>query len=496
MTMSGRVMSCCAALLFALASVSAVQKLQSINDLKKINFGQSVPKHTLLLLYWFANVVDINNNHVICLPFNPNSNDYGSHHYGNYEQLLDPLPRGYQYFTVGNLNVNSHEQLPGYVVAPRAEYVGRNMDRIIFRVRQQNTGRSMQTDQVYITQHYEPSEQQGTRYDPEQTYQVSTNLLRQIREFSDGEHQDSLWDLRNRFGSSADDSQLGQIRNTWGNLACLGLLLFIVIKEKHSSKKQNKRDQPPARRNTQPDFVINIPEYQPQTLPKKNRMKTDGSWNLRDGTQLKVTTGKDGGARILWENVTENRPKNGVMVVLFKNQRDQEASKTFKCIGDSYSGSWDTSVPLNDGLQARLHKVRIQWCCFKVVGEEICRGPEFKNPTADKAVNINGYDANLQLFVKDGKACARLFVKKTFRSWKSEFNNSWIGFYASAAKATNQYEWWQWQWATKFRHSTDVQNSSHYVYEYHSGMSIAPGVQARFIGRPEEVKACTLSWGG
>ncbi|XP_034450355.1 uncharacterized protein LOC117766981 isoform X2 [Hippoglossus hippoglossus] len=494
MRISGRVMSCCAALFLTVASVSAVQKLQSINDLKKINFDQSVPKHTLLLLYWFANVVDINNNHVISLTFDPNNEDYGSHHYGNYEQLLDPLPRGYRYYTVGNLNVDSHEQLPDYVVDPLAEYEGRNMDRIIFRVRQQNTGRSMQTDQVYITQHYETSEQQGTRYNPEHTYQVSTNLLRQIREFSDGEHQDSLWDLRNRYGSSANDRELVHIRNTWGNLACLGLLLFIVIKEKHSSYKQNKRPQPPARRNTQPDFVVNIPENPSQTYPRQNHMGT-GSLNLRDETQLTVTTSKDGEARILWENVTENRLNNGVMVVLFNNNRDQEASKTFKCIGDS-SGSWDTSVPLNDGLQARLHKVRRQWCFLKVVGEEICRGPEFKNPRADSAVNISGYDAHLQLFVKDGKACARLFVKKTFSNWKSEFNNSWVGFYASADKATNQYEWWQWQWATKFRRSTDVQDYLYDVYDYHSGMSIAPGVQARFIGQPEEVKACTPSWGG
>ncbi|XP_019958463.2 uncharacterized protein [Paralichthys olivaceus] len=493
MRMSGRVMSCCAALFLALASVSAVQKLKSINDLKKINFGQSVPKHTLLLLHWFANVVDINNNNIIRLTFDPDDEDYGSHHYGNYEQLLDPLPHGYQYYTVGNLYEHRHEQLPDYVVNPQAEYAGRNMDRIIFRVRQQNRGRSMQTDQVYITQHYETFEQQGTRYDPDHTYQVTTNLLRQIREFSEGTNQNTLWDLRDRYGSNADDSQLRHIRNTWGTLACLGLLLFIVIQEKHSSYQQKKSTQPPARRKTQPDFVVNMPENPSRTHPRQNNFLRHLP-EQRDETQLTVTTGNNGKARIHWKNVTRDRLNNGVMVVLFKNNEDQEASSTYKCIEDSHSGSWDTSVPLNEGLQARLHKVRRQYCFWRVVGEEICRGPEFKDDRKDTAVDITGYNAKLQLFVKDGKACARLFVRKNFGNWKLEFDNSWVGFYASANKGTNQYEWRQWQWATKFRPKADVEDYFYDVYEYHSGMAIAPGVQARFIDWGKEVKARTPSW--
>jgi len=66
--------------------VSAVQrKLKSISDLKNINFGQSVPKHSLLLLHWFANTVNIDENNVINLTFDPNDGDYGSHYYGNFE---------------------------------------------------------------------------------------------------------------------------------------------------------------------------------------------------------------------------------------------------------------------------------------------------------------------------------------------------------------------------------------------------------------------------
>ena len=216
--MSGRVTSCCVTLLLVLTSVSAVQRLNSIEDLKKINFGQSVPKHSLLLLHWFANVVHINHNNVIRLTFDPDSGDYGSHHYGNYERLLDPLPQGYRYYTVGNLYQDTSFQLPDYVVDPPMEYEGENRDRIIIRVWGQRI------DQVYITQH-DTSEYQRTPYDPDHTYQITDNLLRQIKYFSVRDGQWSLLSLRNQFRSNAD---IDKIKRTWGSLACLGLFLFIV----------------------------------------------------------------------------------------------------------------------------------------------------------------------------------------------------------------------------------------------------------------------------
>ncbi|XP_033998498.1 uncharacterized protein LOC117492368 isoform X1 [Trematomus bernacchii] len=268
MKISGRVTWCCVALLLALTSVSAVQKtLKSIIGLKKINFGQSVPKHSLLLLHWFANEIDIDNNNIIQLTFDPNSGDYGSHHYGNYEDLLDPLPQRnqYHYYTIGNLHQGTSNPLPAYVAHPGTDYDGENRDRIIVRVREQNRGQAYQTiDEVYITQHYDTSENQGTPYDPDHTYSITPNLLRQIREFAVGQNQ--LSHLRNRFGSSADEEQ---IRNTWGPLACLGLLLYIVIQEKHS-KQQNNR--PENRRNPRNEREHNVPRNERQhNVPRNER---------------------------------------------------------------------------------------------------------------------------------------------------------------------------------------------------------------------------------
>uniref|UniRef100_A0A3Q1JLF4 Uncharacterized protein n=1 Tax=Anabas testudineus TaxID=64144 RepID=A0A3Q1JLF4_ANATE len=173
--------------------------LNSINDLKRINFGQSVPKYSLLLLHWFAKTVSIDNNNVIWLTFDPNDKDYGSHPYNNFERLLDPLPQGHRYYTVGNPNQGSSLELPSYVVNHGMEDMRRNTARIIIRVSDRHPNIA---DQVYITQHYETNQHQGAEYDPEHTYEVTTDLLREIREFSVSQNQrHSLSELRDDFGS-------------------------------------------------------------------------------------------------------------------------------------------------------------------------------------------------------------------------------------------------------------------------------------------------------
>ncbi|XP_019751935.1 uncharacterized protein LOC109531848 isoform X2 [Hippocampus comes] len=488
MTMSGGLALCCAALLLSIASVCAVQRLNTINDLKKVNFGQAVPKHSLVLLHWFANIIDIDNNDVIRLPFDPNLGTYGSHHYGNYERMLNPLPRGnirYRYYTVGNLN-QGQSDLPDYVLnPPNAAYQGRNRDRIIFRVREHDTRwqNGETVDEVYITQHYENSNE-GTRYDPAHTYQITINLLRQIREFSVEDNQsNSLTELREDFGSNIDDSQLRSLKITWRELACLGLLLYMVLEEKY---QRHNKPRPAAKRNAQPHCVVDIPEN------RENHHDVLKSWRESyggGGTQLEVTTESKGKAGILWRGVPKQRLKERVMVVLYKDNNAQEAMYSHVIASDL--GQVNTSVPLNVGLQARLHKTKKKFCFWTVPAEEICRGEEIRNP---EKVRIHGYDASLQLFVKDGKACARLFVNRAFENWKTEFKRSWVGFYANSNKSTKEYEWWRWQWATKFKPASSPHDHDHDVYEYHSGMAIAPGVQARFILRNDIVMAQTSSW--
>uniref|UniRef100_A0A8C5BSM8 Uncharacterized protein n=1 Tax=Gadus morhua TaxID=8049 RepID=A0A8C5BSM8_GADMO len=232
-------------LLSILPTASTIGILNSINDLKKIPFGQSVPKHSLVLLHWFANTIEIDNNDAIELTFEPNHGDYGTHHYGNYEGVLDRLPFGQQYYTLGNSMINNHRiSLPSYVTGDLNHLLGgevMNRARIVFSLLGQDI-----IDQVFITQHYHASQGQGTVYDPVHTYQITINLLRELREFSlDQNQQSELSDIGTNFGSGIDYDELCLIRNTWGQLACVGLLLFIVINERNTSTPQSMMYYPP-----------------------------------------------------------------------------------------------------------------------------------------------------------------------------------------------------------------------------------------------------------
>ena len=250
-----------------LPTESAIRILNSINDLKKIPFGQSVPQHSLVLLHWFANTIEFDNNDAIQLTFEPRNRDYGTHHYGNYERVLDPLPPGQQYYTLGNINpmINNGISLPSYVTGDLNHLLGSeelNRARIIFSLLHQDT-----VDEVFITQHYQAHQGQGTAYDSEHTYRVSINLLRELTVFSsDQREQSELSEIGGYFGSRINDDKLSSIRNTWGRLACVGLLVFIVINQRNLPCRPNRAREPkrPPKRNNptsvKPHISLNIPE--------------------------------------------------------------------------------------------------------------------------------------------------------------------------------------------------------------------------------------------
>lgn len=237
MKMSGRALSCCVFLFLSLGNGSAIKRLNSIRDLNETNFGQSVPRHSLILLRWFASVITIDNNGIIHPTFDLVREDYGSHHYGNFERLLNPPPPGYHYYTVGNINQDTTVRLPDDVVNSLLRYGAQNRNRIIIRVQ-----RSLQIiDQVYLTQHYGSSEYKGTGYDPYHTYQITTNLLRELRQFPVGYNQPPPSGLRNQFGRIVYECQSRDIGNRWVDpptrgkwcsdliLATLCLFFFLLI---------------------------------------------------------------------------------------------------------------------------------------------------------------------------------------------------------------------------------------------------------------------------
>lgn len=193
--------------------------LNSINDLVKISDGDSVSKHSLILLYWFAKTIHIDDWDNMRLTFDVNRGDCGSHWYGNYEHMLEPLPSGYNYYTIGNLYKGHSSLLLNYVVNPPRTYEGNNRDRIIVRV--QRGGETI--DQVYITQH--ASDPQWSSYDARCTYRISPTLIKQLRRLNVNENQ--MPHLRELLRSEGNNFQTRPSPDY--QCSCLLVLIFLLV---------------------------------------------------------------------------------------------------------------------------------------------------------------------------------------------------------------------------------------------------------------------------
>ncbi|XP_038859470.1 uncharacterized protein LOC120055652 [Salvelinus namaycush] len=457
--MIGRGFLGCFILCLSLASVCAVKgTLNSIKDLKGIEFGHTFPRHGLMLLHWIANNIYNDNNGNMRLNFNPARRDYGFHFYGNRPCSLPfLLPESGRYYSLGNMNSNGSRALPYYVTRSFYNSRGpeRNMDRVVLRVRDEGSNQFI-ADEVYVTQHYPLNENRGTGYDPTRTYRVNVILLRQIQNLSNI----NLNVIPQTYHAEINHSSLQSLRNTWGDTPGLVLLLALVL---HFTHRNILFKEQALRLTSQPQSGMDNP-----------RVEDDKSL-----IKLEVKTTDRGKARIIWSGIPKRLLDQGVMVVLYKSN-GSESKLDRVSVGGKASGSYNTSVPLNPGLQVRLHKKVMILCVFATIGDEICRSSEFHDANREIPAYINDYDASLQLFVKDGKACARLYVKKSFTAWKKTFNNSWVGFYSSEGTLDHK----TWQWAVKFSEEScsDWADIPGYdVYVYKSSMTMSPGVQARFI---------------
>ncbi|XP_038860246.1 uncharacterized protein LOC120056124 isoform X2 [Salvelinus namaycush] len=466
--MVGRGILGCFILCLSLASVCAVRgTLNSIKDLKGIQFGHTFPRHSLMLLHWLADNIHIDNNNKMRLNFNPTRGDYGFHFYGNRPPSLPILlPGSGSYYSLGNMNSFGSRGLPDYVTQRLYNSRGpeSNMDRVVLRVREEESNPFI-VDEVYVTQHYRRNENRGSAYDPANTYRVSFNLLTQIQRLICQNEIPRIYNVE------INHNSLQELKNIWGHTPGLALLLAIVL-----------------------SF----------TLPKvkggcAQAVETQSDMEDKDNTliKLELKTTDRGKARIIWSGIPKRLLDQGVMVVLHRNNNSDSKSELDRSsVGGQTSGSYNTSVPLNPGLQVRLHKVTYWWGLWSTIGEEIWRGSEFHDANREIPVDIIRHDASLQLFVKDGKACARLYVKKSFTAWKKTFNNSWVGFYSSHNKSMLNYNTWQWAVSFSMEKRSDLEDVPEYdIYVYNSSMVMSPGVQARFmLQRRSSEAARTLPW--
>ncbi|KAL1023519.1 hypothetical protein UPYG_G00041890 [Umbra pygmaea] len=157
-------------------------QLSTIEELRDSSFGRPLPRHGLMLLFWYArDCVDFDfydNMQVQCYP---ETGDFGFHHFGNFENILPVLLQNSRekYFEVGNLNTESYplaKDLPPYVRQNYGLSLGHrqcNKDRIIISLKHRHV------TATYVTEHKENGIQ--GKFDPERTHLVSPDLIRVIR---------------------------------------------------------------------------------------------------------------------------------------------------------------------------------------------------------------------------------------------------------------------------------------------------------------------------
>ncbi|ROL40643.1 hypothetical protein DPX16_9637 [Anabarilius grahami] len=438
-----------------LASVSSVRKRNNIDDLKNVDYGKSAPRHGLQLLFWFAQeVVDVDHNNILVLNsnFDPHRGDFGFHLYLNKEGILPSLSSLQSYYSVGNLKSPGAKTLPAYVQRyyRNTNVPQRNMDRLIVSMIQNNPNRMFR---VFITAH----NLHKNDFNPSDTYEIDPALILQI-----GHPYNCTLDQNNNYGIYKEDQICCQF----------------LIQTGYNSTECTHRD----------------------TSHRKKRSPSAHCITY-EGVKLEIKASTQGYPRLVWE-IPAYRTENSkyVHIDICQNTHSSDTSEVYALVRKQFhihksSGALDTSVSLDAGLQPRL---RLYTSLFNYHFTEpyIWYGPEIDGANGLIPAIIKGLDASLQLYAEDGKACARLYIEKTFSKWEDVLYHSWVGFYKSSQDENVDY--YTYPNAVKFPKMNNYITDNYDVYQYNSSLAMAPGVQIRFLldKKYNNVLAQTTPMGG
>lgn len=217
--------------------------------------------------------------------------------------------------------------------------------------------------------------------------------------------------------------------------------------------------------------------------------------NAYEGIKLEIKTSTQGYSKRIWENIPAELMENyeHVYIDICQNSDSNKDHFMKQFNIQTSSGTLYTSVSLNAGLQPRLRLYTTRFI-HNLINPYIWYGPEFDGANRVIPFRIKWFDAGLQLYAKDGKACARLYIKKTFSDWKDDLYYSWVGFYKSSQDKNNGYSTYQYAVNFAMIDSTSIKNYD--IYQYDSSLAMAPGVQIRFLldKNDNNVLAQTTPW--
>ncbi|XP_063076475.1 uncharacterized protein LOC134466510 [Engraulis encrasicolus] len=445
------------------ASASGIQTINSISDLRALEYGKCFPQHGLMLLHWLSSIITIDRSDVVqfkpkvfdpitSYPFTPFAND---------NHFLPDLTPTTAYYMAGNLLRGSAGRFPSYVTQDfynSYNYPMRNRDRVIIRV--DFWYNPVRIDQVYIAQ--ESSYQRDSTYNsPSPPAMVSASLLRQIAALRSpiAIRNSSAGQLYAAYNESLDTAE--SMFNE------PGLAKFVTM----------------AGYDVGGRFGVSAQMWSCPNSPAICRTR----W-----VSMQLKTTEEGNAVVTWSGLPSSIQKMHTSVALYRSGESNSPLFEVKVNG-RLMGSADTPIKLNPGLQMRLLREEI-------ADSLIWRGSELDDAKGKIPIRIGLMDASLQLFTKDGFASARLYVRKTFDSWKDMLYYSWVAFYAAASESNDDYLTGQWQWAVYFEKKPSDEFENCDIYEYTSGTPISADVQIRFFenkdneGKDEDGFR-TESWG-
>ncbi|KAI4903126.1 hypothetical protein NFI96_007893 [Prochilodus magdalenae] len=475
----------CFSFSLVLTSDAAIKPLKNIKHLKKHpSFVKDFPRHGLMLLHWFASVVQIGDNGVIHLNFDPAQGSYGSQPFRteipdqNGERRA-PSRSESRYYTLGDLSCGRARMLPFYVtqdfhnskVSPQG-----NMDRLLIKVQNNSPQR---VDKVYVTQ-----KGKGTGFDSSNTLEIGPQLLIQIQA------------LRRNIACHGDDPRLdfspceflhhqqkaARVEMMYPKTP--GLPWFLSLAGYNVDQRFNGLSTLFCSANNSNDECCPAEDNERQ-CPVHYRIK------------LEVTSTPRGYARITWSGIPESIARTEVNIGLYRASTGEEPLKEYPLNGRTF-GCIDTVVPLNPGLQVHLLRSEqvLRYLLFSSTQyTSIWKGPEFDDANGVLPTRVRGYDMSLQLFAKDGYACARLYIRRSFVNWRNVFDNSWVGFYARSSDDSDKYS--KYKWVVNFEQTSEESCPLDYdVYESESSLAIGPGVQARLMltNHIASEKARTVPW--